>query len=118
FRIDNLTSQSVGRDKGEGAASWFAVEFEGRTFRPSDKVRWKTNESGMDRLKKAARLSATQTGLYYIRYFADFEAFHEDNVWSDTGIAGFASDKRYVVETSEKVVQRCVLMTTDPGDLV
>jgi adenine-specific DNA-methyltransferase len=44
FRIDNLTSQSVGRDKGEGAASWFPVEFEGRTIRPSEKVRWKTNE--------------------------------------------------------------------------
>ena len=46
FRIDNLTSQSVGRDKGEGAASWFPVEFEGQTLRPSEKVRWKTNEQG------------------------------------------------------------------------
>jgi adenine-specific DNA-methyltransferase len=118
FRIDNLTSQSVGRDKGEGAASWFPVKFEGRSLKPSEKVRWKTNEVGMERLKMAARLSATETGLYYVRYFDDFSAFHEDNVWSDTGIAGFASDKRYVVETSEKVVQRCVLMTTDPGDLV
>ncbi len=118
FRIDNLTSQSVGRDKGEGAASWFPVEFEGEVFRPSEKVRWKTNEAGMARLLKAARLSATAKGLYYVRYFDDFLAFPEDNVWSDTGIAGFASEKRYVVETSEKVVQRCLLMATDPGDLV
>ena len=118
FRIDNLTSQSVGRDKGEGAASWFPVEFEGQTLRPSEKVRWKTNEQGMMRLKKAARLSSTDKGLYYVRYFQDFAAFQEDNVWSDTGIAGFASEKRYVVETSEKVIQRCILMTTDPGDLV
>ncbi len=118
FRIDNLTSQSVGRDKGEGAASWFPVEFEGQTLRPSDKVRWKTNEQGMSRLKMASRLSSTGKGLYYVRYFQDFAAFHEDNVWADTGIAGFASEKRYVVETSEKVVQRCLLMTTDPGDLV
>ncbi len=114
FRIDNLTSQSVGRDKGEGAASWFPVEFEGQTLRPSEKVRWKTNEQGMLRLKLASRLSATGKGLYYVRYFEDFAAFQEDNVWSDTGIAGYASEKRYVVETSEKVVQRCLLMTTDP----
>jgi adenine-specific DNA-methyltransferase len=118
FRIDNLTSQSVGRDKGEGAASWFPVQFHGRTFRPSEKVRWKTNQNGMDRLKKSARLSRTASGLYYVRYFEDFLAFQEDNVWSDTGIAGFASEKRYVVETSEKVIQRCILMATDPGDLV
>jgi len=118
FRIDNLTSQSVGRDKGEGAASWFPVSFKGQTLRPSEKVRWKTNEDGMRRLGFADRLSSTGPGLYYVRYFDDFPAFPEDNVWSDTGIAGFASEKRYVVETSEKVVQRCLLMATDPGDLV
>ena len=118
FRIDNLTSQSVGRDKGEGAASWFPVEFEGQTLRPSEKVRWKTNEQGMARLKAASRLSSTNRGLYYVRYFQDFAAFQEDNIWGDTGIAGFASEKRYVVETSEKVIQRCIIMATDPGDLV
>lgn len=118
FRIDNLTSQSVGREKGEGAASWFPVEFEGRVLRPSDKVRWKTNEQGMGRLRKAGRLSATEKGLYYIRYFNDFSAFQEDDVWADTGIAGFTSDKRYVVETSPKVIERCLLIATDPGDLV
>lgn len=118
FRIDNLTSQSVGRSKGEGAASWFPVYFEGRRFLPSDKVRWKTNEMGMSNLMKAGRLSATSNGLYYVRYFDDFAAFPDTDVWSDTGIAGFASDKRYVVETSDKVIQRCLLMATDPGDLV
>ena len=118
FRIDNLTSQSVGRNKGEGAASWFPVAYEGRTFRPSDKVRWKTNSDGMRRLRNAGRLANTANGLYYVRHFSDFRAFQEDNVWSDTGIAGFASEKRYVVETSAKVVQRCLLMTTDPGDLI
>jgi adenine-specific DNA-methyltransferase len=118
FRIDNLTSQSVGRDKGEGAASWFPVNYEGREFRPSEKVRWKTNAEGMRRLRVAARLSATDAGLYYVRFFDDFKAFQEDNIWADTGIAGFTSEKRYVVETSPKVVQRCLLMSTDPGDLV
>lgn len=118
FRIDNLTSQSVGREKGEGAASWFPVDFQGGVFRPSEKVRWKTNEPGMARLRAAGRLSSSKTGLYYVRYMEDFSATFESDVWSDTGIAGFASDKRYVVETSPKVVQRCLLMATDPGDLV
>ena len=118
FRIDNLTSQSVGRAKGEGAASWFPVELDGRTYRPSERVRWKTNREGMERLRKAGRLAATETGLYYVRHFTDFRAYQEDNIWSDTGIAGFTSEKRYVVETSAKVVQRCLTMATDPGDLV
>lgn len=118
YRIDNLTSQSVGRQKGEGAASWFPVEFEGRIIRPSEKVRWKTNEQGMSRLKIAGRLEASQSGLYYIRYFDDFPVFPASDMWTDTGIAGFTSDKTYVVETSPKVVERCLLMATDPGDLV
>ncbi|MEG3153475.1 site-specific DNA-methyltransferase [Sphingomonas sp. RB1R13] len=118
YRIDNLTSQSVGREKGEGAASWFAVDFQGRELRPSLKVRWKTSEPGMERLKKSGRLESTLGGLYYVRYFDDFAVFAETDVWSDTGIAGFASDKQYVVETSTKVVERCLLMASDPGDLV
>jgi adenine-specific DNA-methyltransferase len=118
FRVDNLTSQSVGREKGEGAASWFPVNFQGKDFRPSEKVRWKTNETGMSRLLKSDRIAASENNIYYVRYLDDFRAFPYDNVWSDTVIAGFASDKRYVVETSTKVVERCFLMTTDPGDLV
>jgi adenine-specific DNA-methyltransferase len=118
YRIDNLTSQSVGRQKGEGAASWFPVEFEGRVLRPSEKVRWKTNEQGMARLKIAGRLEATRSGLYYVRYFDDFPVFPVSDMWTDTGIAGFTSDKTYVVETSPKVVERCLLMASDPGDLV
>ncbi|MCU6453435.1 site-specific DNA-methyltransferase [Sphingomonas sp. A2-49] len=118
YRIDNLTSQSVGREKGEGAASWFPVQFQGRELRPSLKVRWKTSESGMRNLRNAGRLESTSTGLYYVRYFDDFAVYAETDVWSDTGIAGFASDKQYVVETSAKVIERCILMATDPGDLV
>jgi adenine-specific DNA-methyltransferase len=118
FRLDNLQSQSIGREKGEGAASWFPVAFEGREFRPSLKNRWKTNEEGMARLKTAARLADTESGLYYVRFIDDFPAREITNAWADTVIAGFVSDKSYVVETSTKVVQRCVLMSSDPGDLV
>jgi adenine-specific DNA-methyltransferase len=118
FRIDNLQSQSVGREKGEGAACWFPVEFSGREWRPDAKSRWKTNEEGMQRLRFAKRLAATSGGLYYVRFLDDFPAVPIGNAWMDTTTAGFASDKKYVVETNTKVVERCMLMTTDPGDLV
>jgi adenine-specific DNA-methyltransferase len=118
YRLSDLQSQSMGRAKGEGAASWFPVELDGKTWLPSQRNRWKTNEAGMNRLKAARRLQATGTGLYYVRYFDDFPATAMSDVWDDTVIAGFTSQKAYAVETSTKVVQRCILMTTDPGDLV
>ncbi|MDP9174670.1 MAG: site-specific DNA-methyltransferase [Planctomycetota bacterium] len=118
FRLDNLQSQSVGRDKGVGAACWFPVKYKGREWFPSQKNRWKTNEEGMTALLNALRVEATATGLYYVRYADDFPYQPVTSLWQDTVIAGFASQKAYVVETSTKVVQRCLLMTTDPGDLV
>lgn len=119
YTLDNLTSQSIGREKGEGAASWFPVDLDGKTFRPTMQSRWKTNEAGMERLKAGRRLEATSGGgLRYVRFVDDFPVYPLGNNWSDTGIAGFASDKLYVVETNTKVVQRCLLMTTDPGDLI
>jgi adenine-specific DNA-methyltransferase len=118
YRLDNLTSQSAGRQKGEGAASWFAVSFEGREFRPTLQSRWKTNEIGMNRLQAARRLGVAGNTLSYVRYIDDFPAFPINNAWDDTTIAGFGDPKVYVVQTNTKVVERCLLMTTDPGDLV
>ncbi len=118
YRIDNLQSQSMGREKGEGASCWFPVTLEGKKYLPSDKSRWKTNEPGMTKLLAARRLEATSGGLYYVRFINDFPAMPISDLWADTVVAGFASDKRYVVETSVKVVERCIMMTTDPGDLV
>ena len=109
YRIDNLTSQ---RPPGD-----FPVEFNGETYRPR-RGYWKTGESGMAALIAGRRLEATTGGLYYVRYFEDFPVFSLSNIWGDTSIAGFASDKFYVVQTTPKVIQRCLLMATDPGDLV
>ncbi len=120
FAGDNLTSQSMGRAKGEGAASWFTVTVDGRDFDPGTKARWKTNESGMNRLLLAGRVMAT-TGknLAYLRYLDDFPAVPMANVWTDTlGQNQFGGDKVYVVQTALPVIQRCLLMCTDPGDLV
>ncbi len=118
IRFDNITSQSSGRDKGEGAASWFPVEIYGRKIVPSDKVRWKTNKPGMFRLLRAGRLTASANSLAYIRRISDFPAASYNSLWTDTITSGSGLDKRYVVETLPKVIERCLLMTTDPGDLV
>ena len=75
FRRDNLTSQSAGREKGEGAASWFAVDFEGREFRPNLQSRWKTNETGMERLRLANRLIWYGNTLACVRYIDDFPTY-------------------------------------------
>lgn len=115
FRHDNLTSQGMGREKGEGAASWFPVDIDGRTFRPSMQQRWKTSEAGMKRLILARRVVAGRTMPAYVRFLEDFPAFPYSELWTDLG---GARDKNYVVETAPIVVQRALLMTTDPGDLV
>jgi adenine-specific DNA-methyltransferase len=117
YSLDNLTSQSAGRDKGEGAASWFGVDIDGKEYKPSLSVRWKTNAQGMARLKESGRLEATEKRLGYVRYLEDFPAVQINNRWEDVA-ASFMADKVYVVQTSPTVVQRCLLMATDPGDLV
>jgi adenine-specific DNA-methyltransferase len=117
FRLQILTSQSQGRTKGEGAASWFPVTFEGRTFRPSMQARWKTNESGMSNLITAGRLACAGNSINYIRYHDDFPVYPYTNLWDDTQ-SGSAMEKAYVVQTNTRVIERCLLMTTDPGDLV
>jgi adenine-specific DNA-methyltransferase len=118
YRQDNLTSQSIGREKGEGAASWFLVTIEGRDFRPSLSNRWKTNELGMERLARANRLEPRGTSLSYVRFIDDFPAVAINNIWSDVKFSSRSEDKTYIVQTSARTVQRCLLMTSDPGDLV
>jgi len=119
YRLDNLTSQSQGRVKGEGAASWFPVIVDGREFLPTMQSRWKTNESGMHRLQLAGRVARTTNTLAYVRYLEDFPAFAVSNSWVDIGgIQSRADPKIYVVQTATRAIERCMLMSTDPGDLV
>jgi adenine-specific DNA-methyltransferase len=115
YRLSDLTSQSVGREKGEGKASWFPVEVNGVEYRPSLQARWKTNQAGMARLLSANRVVPLGRTLSYVRYLDDFPAFALSNAWLEIG---GAVDKTYVVQTSTKVIERCLLMTTDPGDIV
>lgn len=111
FRHDNLTSQSGDE------SSRFTVEFNGRKFTIS-KGSWKTSEKGMKRLIELGRIGEAKNSIQYIRYFDDFPFFQVNNLWQDTGTGSFLEDKLYVVQSGTKAVQRCILMTTDPGDLV
>jgi adenine-specific DNA-methyltransferase len=111
FRADNLTAQS-GVEKTK-----YEVRFEGKSFRPPKGV-WKTNEEGMKRLIAANRLILVGDTLSYVRFIDDFPVRPMNTFWDDTVVSGFADPKAYVVQTSSKVVQRCILMTTDPGELV
>ncbi len=111
FAHGDLTAQTG------GPGTIFDVELNGRSFRPR-KGGWKTNREGMDRLLAADRLLVLGDSLRYIRYYDDFSAVRLTDVWTDTVISGFGAPKVFVVQTMPRVIERCVLMTSDPGDLV
>jgi adenine-specific DNA-methyltransferase len=110
FGADNLSSGS-GSDKTR-----FEIRFEGGSFRPGNRV-WRTSEAGMQRVMKANRLLRSGANIWYVTYLDDYSVRPQNNMWDDT-ISSFLSDKIYVVQTNSKVVERCLLMASDPGDLV
>ncbi|WP_439642888.1 site-specific DNA-methyltransferase [Gemmatimonas sp.] len=118
FKPADPTSQRLGRQSGPGSAMHFPVEVSGQGFFPSGQRGWTTTQSGMAKLVELNRLFPIGNTLSYVRYLSDFPLTTLTQLWTDTSIAGFSSDKLYVVQTSTKVIQRCLLMTTDPGDLV
>src|SRR5262249_21167074 len=77
-----------------------------------------TGEDGMKRLIAANRVAPIGNTLTYVRYLDDFAAFPINNLWDDTVTSGFADPKIYVVQTNARVIERCLLMCTEPGDLV
>ena len=109
YQPTSMTSQNPG--------SRFNVQFKGATYYPSGNQWWKTDPERFARLISAQRIVATGNTLRYVRFLDDFPAYPYSSIWSDTG-GGVGSDKIYVVQTAQKVIQRCLLMATDPGDLV
>lgn len=94
------------------------IEVNGKEYTPGHRF-WSTSTEGMLRLKYAQRLLVVGNSIRFKRHFDDFPVFPRSNVWTDTGVAGFASDRKvYVVQTNEKVIERCLLIASDPGDLV
>ena len=122
-RPDRLAGRLLARNPltSDGATSTggFNVEFEGRTFTPPPGNHWKTNETGMAQLRAARRLIVKGNTLRFVRYWEDFAVDTIGSLWLDTVTGGFRGDDRlYVVQTGSTVIERCVLMCTDPGDLV
>lgn len=112
FRPSPMVSQSGGE------SSSFLVNFEGQKKSPRSGF-WKTNREGIERLIKSNRIVSEGQSIAYVRYLDDFPVFPISSFWDDTwGVQSRSDPKRYVVQTSSQIIQRCILMTTDPGDLV
>jgi adenine-specific DNA-methyltransferase len=113
FAADQLSSQrpAQGNDLR-------AFEFEGARYTPASGGVFKTDLGGLERLQAAGRLLGIGKSLRYVRLLSDFPAYPIVNFWDDTVTSGFSDPKIYVVQTNTKVVERCMLMTTDAGDLV
>jgi len=107
----DMTSQSSA-DSTKMPISW-----NGNEFRPA-KGGWKTNAAGAQRLVRATRLLAIGNSLRYRRRFSDFANIPTNNLWTGFRTSGFSDSKVYVVQTNPGIIERCILMTTDPGDLV
>ena len=113
FRDQGLTSRSA------SATTIFRVSAFGNSYQPSTGG-WRTSESGMARVLRSDRVLKTGQNLSYRKYFDDFSALAVDNFWADVsgGITSRADPKVYVVQTATSIIERCILMATDPGDLV
>lgn len=105
YKADNITSQGN---------PLIPFNYKGKTYIQA----WKTNLDGLERLAEQGRLHIAANSLQYVRYLDDFPVVPITQLWTDTGTGSFTEDKKYVVQTATKVIQRCMLMTTDPGDLV
>ena len=113
FRLSDLTGQN-----NNVASCIFTYALNGQKFSLPSTRQWKTTREGIDRLVKAGRVIASGKNIYYKRYLDDFAVSSLADTWLDTGSGGFTEPKIYSVQTNVKVLQRCVLMATDPGDLV
>lgn len=112
FRPSPMVSQSGGENSG------FSVYFNGKERFPRSGY-WKTNKSGIERLIKSERIVVEGRSIAYVRYLNDFPVFPVSAFWDDTwGVQSRSDPKQYVVQTSSQVIERCLLMATDPGDLV
>jgi len=109
FRLTDLVSS------GRTESCVFEFELDGKKFNPSKGKSWKTNPAGIDKLIEEKRIWVAGKTPGYVFYHDDYPVEEITNLWNDTQ---GAVDKKYAVQTSDKVIQRCLLMTTDPGDLV
>ena len=112
FQTENLTSS------GHSDSLSAPFTFRGKAYRPAAGNHWKTTQQGLQALTTAGRLTASGNTLNYKRYLDDFPVYPLTHSWQDISVGYGGDPKTYVVQTSSQVVARCLLMTTDPGDLV
>lgn len=112
LRLADLTSQTG------GPSSRFPVEFGGRTFIPPTSRGWSTSLEGMKRLQTTGLLHVVGNSLVWKNYRDTFPFKVVSTDWRSLKPSGFGAERLYVVQTTTDVVERCLLMTTDPGDLV
>ncbi len=111
YLVADLTSQT------QATTTRYRAEFDGETF-DIGKRQWATPPEGLERLKWANRVQRRASSIGMVRFYDDFPVIPVRNNWTDTGTGSFTESKVYVVQTNTKVVERCLLMATDPGDLV
>ena len=111
FASINSSSQT------QASTTRYAAKYEGNEY-PVGKRQWSTPVNGMNRLMASSRVIVSGKSLAYIRRLDDYPVVPIRNIWTDTGTGSFTDPKVYVVQTNVKLVQRCLLMATDPGDLV
>ncbi len=112
WRFGPLTSS------GASPAGTVPFSFQGRTFHPGTSNHWKVSPANLERLNRAGMLLARKNSLAYYLYMDSYPVLPMTNHWADTKWGFDAGDKSYVVQTNVKVIERCILMATDPGDLV
>jgi adenine-specific DNA-methyltransferase len=115
---DRVFAHGDMRSQSSSSTTLFPIDYFGLSLSGPGKGGWKTNVEGMARLYRANRLIRIGDSIRYVRYFDDFPIFPITSRWDDTGVSGFGDPKLYVVQTIASAIQRCILMTTDPGDLV
>jgi len=111
FKRSTLTSS------GYTPSCTYPIEVDGGTYNPLSGKSWRTHPDGMKTLINKHRIFVLGRNPYFKQYHSDFPLMQMENGWRDTA-AGFSETKKYVVQTNPKVIQRCILMTSDPGDLV
>jgi adenine-specific DNA-methyltransferase len=92
--------------------------YQGKIYNPPVNQHWKTRLTGLETIGHAGRIHVAKNSIRYVRLADDFGVKARTNLWNDTATGNFTEDKFYVVQTATKVVERCILMSTDPGDLV
>jgi len=106
------------KSAGKSPTGTFSIQIDGRDFHPGVDQHWKTTGIGLKRLAWSNRLLTFGNSVEFVSYLSDFPCSPFTNIWSDTVTSGFADPKMYVVQTNTRVIERCMLMATDPGDLV